>query len=92
MYKDAARMKTYKQTQKFPSVTNSTGIASLEEVLREDATFPTTRDQLVQHQGWKLFDLTKTQRLTAAECLERLPEGTYNNLADVIEKTEPTLE
>lgn len=92
MYKDAARMKTYRQTQKFPSVTNSIGIASLEEVLREDAKFPATKEQLVQCQGWKLFDLNKTQRLTAAECLNKLPEGTYNSLADVIEKIEPMLE
>jgi uncharacterized protein YecE (DUF72 family) len=92
MYKDAARMKIYKQTRKFPSVTNSTGIASLEEVLREDAKFPATKKQLVQSQGWKLFDLDRTQRLTAADCLGKLPEGTYNSLGDVIEKMEHILE
>ena len=85
MYKDAARLKIYKETGKFPQVTRHTGLASLEEILREDAQFPTTKKVLVQHQGWKLFDLTQDKRIRAAELLERLPEKTYNSIGEVIE-------
>ena len=60
MYKDAARLKVYKQTGKFPTVTRSTGIASFEEVLSEDAAFPATKEDLIRKQGWKLFDRTET--------------------------------
>ena len=86
MYKDAARLKIYKQTGKFPMVTRSTGVTSLEEVLSEDARFPTAKQELVQSQGWKLFDLTKTERARAGDLLQRLPEGTYNDIREVTER------
>jgi len=84
MYKDAARLKIYKQTGNFPKVTKSSGLASLEEVLREDAKFPASKDDLVSSQGWKLFDLTEDERVHAEEYLQRLPERTYNNINDVM--------
>jgi len=88
MYKDAVRLKKYKQTGKFPMITRSTGMSSLEEVLREDAEFPATKQQLVRKQGWKLFDMTEAVRVHAQEALQKLPEGTYNNLAEVTDKLE----
>lgn len=84
MYKDAARLKVYKQTGKFPQVTGSTGLSSLEEVLREDASFPTTKRELVHSQGWKLFDLNHAKRTHAETLLEKLPEGAYNNMGEVL--------
>lgn len=86
MYKDAVRLKTYKQTGKFPSITKSSGIDSLEEVLGEDAKFPATKQELIQNQGWKLFDLSETDRIHAAEALKELPEQTFYSLAEVVEK------
>jgi uncharacterized protein YecE (DUF72 family) len=85
MYKDAARLKIYKETGKFPQITKNTGVASLEEVLREDAQFPTTKQALIQYQGWKLFDLTQDKRIRVAEFLQKLPEKTYDNISEVIE-------
>jgi len=85
MYKDAARLKIYKQTGKFPKVTRETGVASLDEVLREDARFPASKGELIESQGWKLFDLTEDKRVLARDYLQRLPERTYNNIGDVIE-------
>lgn len=84
MYKDAARLKTYKQTGKFPKVTRSTGVLSLEEILSEDAKFPATKQDLVRSQGWKLFDLTETERTHAKEFLQKIPERTYNDIGEVI--------
>jgi uncharacterized protein YecE (DUF72 family) len=83
MYKDAARLKTYKQTGKFPMVTRSKGLESLEEVLGEDARFPSTKQELIRSQGWKIFDLTETERIRAKDLLMKLPEATYNNLGEV---------
>jgi uncharacterized protein YecE (DUF72 family) len=85
MYKDAARLKTYKQSGKFPSVTKSTGLSSLEEILREDAQFPATRSELIDRQGWKLFDLTQEKRIHARGFLQKLPEKTYNNISEIID-------
>ena len=83
MYKDAARLKVYKQTGKFPQVTGSTGLSSLEEVLSEDASFPATKQELVHTQGWKLFDLGSTERTRAEAFLEKLPEKTYSSVGEV---------
>ena len=85
MYKDAARFKTYKRTGKFLMVTKSTGLRSLMEVLQEDAKFPSNRDKLIHHQGWKLIDLTKTKRVHASYMLQKLPEKTYNSIIEVVQ-------
>jgi uncharacterized protein YecE (DUF72 family) len=89
MYKDAARLKIYKDTGKFPQITKYTGLASLEEVLGEDAKFPTTKQALIQDQGWKLFDLTEDKRMHVGEFLQDLPEKTYNNISEVTDTLRP---
>jgi uncharacterized protein YecE (DUF72 family) len=86
MYKDAARMKTYKQTGKFQKVTGSTGISSLEEILDEDAKFPATKQELVRNQGWKLFDYTPIERIHASRFLEKLPDRIYAGMDEVREE------
>ncbi|HXX87757.1 MAG TPA: DUF72 domain-containing protein, partial [Candidatus Acidoferrum sp.] len=85
MYKDAARLKIYKESGKFPKVTRLTGLASLEEVLSEDATFPASKQELMRSQGWKLFDLTEDKRVHARDLLQNLAERTYQNLDRVIQ-------
>lgn len=85
MYKDAARLKIYEQTGKFPKVTRSTGLSSLEEVLSEDALFPATKQELMRNQGWKIFDLNEDKRAHARYLLQNLPERTYSNLDEVIQ-------
>jgi len=84
MYKDAARLKVFKQTGKFPKITRSIGLSSLEEVLREDTGFPTTKEELIRSQGWKLFDLTEDKKIHARDFLKKLPEKTYNNFSEVV--------
>lgn len=91
MYKEAARLRIYKQTGKFPMVTKSTGLSSLEEVLREDARFPTSKQDLVHDQGWKLIDLARNERVRASEILDRLPERNYENLDNVIQTLKSTI-
>ena len=85
MYKDAARFKIYKKTGKFPTVTKFTGQKSLIEVLKEDAKFPSSKKELIRHQGWKLIDLTKDKRMHASYMLQKLPQKIYNNINEVAE-------
>jgi len=85
MYKDAARFKIYKETGKFPMVTKSTGPNSLMEVLGEDAKFPSNKEELIRHQGWKLIDLTEDKRVHASYMLQKLLEKTYNSIDEVVE-------
>jgi len=85
MYLDAARFRVYNDTFKMAPVTKSVGLSSLKEVLSEDAKFPTTKERLIEHQGWKVFDLSPTERIHTSEILERLPIQTYKNMDEVIE-------
>jgi hypothetical protein len=84
MYKDAARLKVFMETGSFPKVTGRVGLESLRAVLREDATFPVSKQVLVEDQGWKVIDLSASRRVKASVLLDRLPSKRYNNVKDVI--------
>jgi uncharacterized protein YecE (DUF72 family) len=83
MYRDAARLKIYLDSGKFPSLTGQVGLDSLGEVLKEDTVFPITKARLVKVQGWKLFDSTTTKRIRASEVLRKLPDKTYQGFGDL---------
>ena len=83
MTSDATRFKKFKETGKFLPVTAYTGISSIRAVLSEDAKFPSTKTELIHHQGWKVVDLTATKRAHLSDLLSKIPEKTYNNIKEV---------
>ncbi|MBT8171660.1 DUF72 domain-containing protein [Candidatus Bathyarchaeota archaeon] len=85
MFKDAARLKIYKESGIFPMVTQSTGVDSLIEVLKEDASFPINKSELISSQGWKIIDQTSKKRIRVLDCLQKLPEKTYYVIEDIIQ-------
>jgi uncharacterized protein YecE (DUF72 family) len=88
MYKDAARLKVYKKEGTFPRVTKHTGLEALREVLEEDARFPSTRQELIKSQGWKVIDLPGEKRIHALEMLEKLGGRIYNSVDMIVEEIE----
>ena len=91
MSTDAKRFKEYKKTGKFPMATGFTGIDSARAVLREDAKFPSTKAELIEHQGWKVIDLMANKRIHLSEVLSKLPERTYGSLEELVQSLEPHL-
>ncbi len=83
MYKDAARFSIFKKTSIFLSITSATGMESLKEVLSEDAVFPSSKQELVTTQGWKLIDLTEDKRVHASFLLMQLPSRVFTSVDDV---------
>ncbi len=81
MYSDAARLKVYEKSGTFPKVT---GLESLKAVLEEDAKFPASKSELIEKQGWKVFDLTEKEHVHASTLLEKLPERKYASVNEVI--------
>jgi len=88
MTSDAARFKKYKETGKFLPVTAYTGIDSAKAILKEDAKFPSTKKELLEHQGWKVIDLTNDKRIHLSELLSKIPEKTYNKVQEVTRELE----
>lgn len=66
-------------------VTNTTGLSLLREILKEGNIFPATKEQLIKHHGWKLFDYTQEKRVLAIEFLQKLPSREFQNVNQVIE-------
>jgi len=83
MYRDAGRVKSFVEKGYFPRITGGVGIDSIKETLSEDARFPATRSSLLKDQGWKVFQDTDEVRKISV-VLEKLPEGEYGNLDDLL--------
>jgi uncharacterized protein YecE (DUF72 family) len=88
MNTDAARFKAYKEKGVFLPVTSFTGVDSARAVLSEDAQFPSTKAELIGHQGWKVIDLKVDKRVHVSELLSKLPEKTYHSVEEVIQELE----
>jgi uncharacterized protein YecE (DUF72 family) len=80
---DAVRHAEYKKSGTFLPVTQYTGVDSAEAVLQEDANFPSSKAELIEHQGWKVIDLTTQKRVHLSELLAKIPEKTYHNLNEI---------
>jgi hypothetical protein len=57
---------------------------SCSTVLEEDAEFPATKAELIEKQGWKVFDLTETEHVHAGVLLQKLPERKFTGVEKVI--------
>ncbi len=53
-------------------------------VLVEDAKFPSTKSELIEKQGWKVFDLTEKEHVHASVLLQKLSERKYVSVEEVI--------
>lgn len=88
MYSDAARFLAFKRTGSFPPATSATGIASLEEVLRPDARFPASREELERDHGWKIVDLDDRTRAHSVRLFETLPSRRFGTLEEMLSEIE----
>jgi len=88
MNTDAARFLKYKKTGTFPSVTSFTGAESAKAVLSEDARFPSTKQELIDHQGWKVVDATPQKRVHLSDLLSKIPDKNYASLDEVVQALE----
>jgi uncharacterized protein YecE (DUF72 family) len=88
MSTDATRFMQYKRTGKFMPVTSFTGVDSVRAVLSEDAKFPSSKAKLIEHQGWKVVDVTRDKRVHLSVLLSNIPEKTYNSIDEVATQLE----
>jgi uncharacterized protein YecE (DUF72 family) len=91
MSSDAARHMQYKKTGDFMPVTSFTGVDSAREVLAEDASFPLSKSELIDTQGWKVVDLSLDKRVHLSELLSGVPDRTYNSVEEVVKVLEAVM-
>ncbi len=60
------------------------GLASLRSVLEEDAKFPASKSELIEKQGWKVFDLTEQEHVHASTLLGKLPDRIFGSAEEVV--------
>ena len=83
MNSDALRFTSYLKTGSFPSITQFRGVDSAKAVLSEDAKFPSSKQSLIEDQGWKVFDATSSRRIHLSEWLVQIPDKIYTNVEEV---------
>jgi uncharacterized protein YecE (DUF72 family) len=91
MNTDAIRFVKFKQTGQFLPVSPFTGKKSIQFVLAEDISFPASRQQLIDKEGWKVVDLTPDKRVHLVDVLSKLPEKQYGSVTDVLFALEDTV-
>jgi uncharacterized protein YecE (DUF72 family) len=91
MNMDAARYMQYKKIGSFVPITDFTGVDSARAVLFEDTSFPISKSELIEHQGWKVIDLTLDKRIHLAELLTNIPDKTYGSVDEVAEALEEVM-
>jgi len=84
MSTDALRFGNYKKTGKFLPITAYTGLDSARAVLTEDAVFPSSKQSLINDQGWKVIDLTTEKRVHLSDLLSKIPKRNYGYLNELI--------
>jgi uncharacterized protein YecE (DUF72 family) len=91
MNMDAARYMQYKKTGSFVPITDFIGVDSARAILFEDTPFPISKSELIENQGWKVFDLTLDKRVHLAELLGDIPDKTYNSVDEVADALEEVM-
>jgi uncharacterized protein YecE (DUF72 family) len=88
MNNDALRFSSYLKTGSFPSITQFKGVDSAKAVLSEDAKFPSSKQSLIDDQGWKIFDATSSKRIRLSEWLVQIPDKIYTDVEEVAKALE----
>jgi len=88
---DAARFVHYKKTGEFMPATPFTGVESIRAVLSEDAKFPSSREELAAHQGWKVVDMTSNRRVRLHELLSKISDKTFGSVDEVVAALEKVI-
>ncbi len=86
MNSDALRFQQHLATGKFLPATSSVGIESAKTVLAEDATFPSSKSELIKKQGWKVIDVKQNKTAHLSEFLSSIPDKNYADLNEVVKE------
>jgi uncharacterized protein YecE (DUF72 family) len=91
MNSDASRFQQHLLTGSFPSVTSAVGVDSARAVLAEDASFPSSKSELIKRQGWKVIDVKPNETAHLSDFLGGIPDKNYGSLDEVVKELEAVI-
>ncbi|MFX0132221.1 MAG: DUF72 domain-containing protein [Candidatus Hodarchaeota archaeon] len=77
MERDAARYQEFSNNNILIPATDSVGLKSIMDVVKEFNKFPISKEELIEAHGWKIVDLTPNLRVRASQLLEKLPNQKF---------------
>ncbi|NVM03794.1 MAG: DUF72 domain-containing protein [Candidatus Helarchaeota archaeon] len=86
MERDSARYQEFSNKNVLIPATNSIGLQSFMDVIKEYNKFPISKKELLEAHGWKIVDMTSNLRIRASELLKKLPNQKFSNFG-LIEKS-----
>ncbi len=84
MYADAGRLRYLDLYGDFPKNKPPYGLDAVREELSRDMKFPATRDEIIQHEGWKVIPLNEKDDIHIGDILSWLPPKIYYSVDEVI--------
>jgi uncharacterized protein YecE (DUF72 family) len=91
MNSDASRFQQHLLTGSFPSATSAVGVDSAKAVLAEDASFPSSKSELIKKQGWKVIDVKPNKTAHLSDFLGGIPDKNYGSLDEVVKELEAVI-
>ena len=91
MNSDASRFQQHLLTGSFPSATSAVGVDSAKTVLAEDASFPSSKSELIKKQGWKVIDVKPNHTAHLSDFLGGIPDKNYGSLDEVVKELEAVI-
>jgi hypothetical protein len=91
MNTDAFRFQQHLLTGVYPSATSAKGVDSAKAVLAEDASFPSSKSELIKKQGWKVIDVKPNETAHLSDFLGGIPDKNYGSLDEVVKELEAVI-
>ena len=84
MYTDAGKLRYYHLYKDFPKNKPPYGLEAIKLELSRDMIFPSTKDEIIRHEGWKVIPLDEKRDIHLGDILSWLPPGKYGSPEEVI--------
>ncbi|MFX1450901.1 MAG: DUF72 domain-containing protein [Promethearchaeota archaeon] len=79
MERDAARYQEFSNNNTLIPATDSLGLKSIMDIVKEYNKFPISKKELIEAHGWKIVDITPNSRIRALKLLEKLPNQKFSS-------------
>ncbi len=84
MYDDAIKIKVYIEDNYLLPIYPVKGLAAVRITILENPKFPATKRELIRLHGWKVVDISESERVRLSKLLKDIDDRIYNSLYDLL--------